>query len=149
MFRRDEEGCVSVLLPDYDKYIMYTAYHDVYLELMEKLRHNNSELDDLTDMLNGVTNDLPKMLRKIYSDLQLAIECELSQAGELDIENTTIEEFLDNKKQFEEFDSYYGYVEESIKRFYSELTSKDNKDKTFEEVLDKVVNQVKDYLLDA
>lgn len=138
MFRRDEEGCVSVLLPDYDKYIMYTAYHDVYLELMEKLKNVDGKLDDL-----------PKILRELYSKMQLAIECELDEASKLDIEDTTIEEFLDNKQQFEEFDSYYGYVEESIKKFYSELTSKDNKDKTFAEVLDKVMNQMKDYLLDA
>lgn len=138
MFRRDKEGCVSVLLPDYDKYIMYTAYHDVYLELMEKLKNVNGKLDDL-----------PKILRELYSKMQLAIECELDEASKLDIEDTTIEEFLDNKQQFEEFDSYYGYVEESIKKFYSELTSKDNKDKTFAEVLDKVMNQMKDYLLDA
>lgn len=138
MFRRDEEGCVSVLLPDYDKYIMYTAYHDVYLELMEKLKNVDGKLDDL-----------PKILRELYSKMQLAIECELDEASKLDIEDTTIEEFLDNKQQFEEFDSYYGYVEESIKKFYSELTSKDNKDKTFAEVLDKVMNQMKDYLLDT
>lgn len=138
MFRRDEEGCVSVLLPDYDKYIMYTAYHDVYLELMEKIKNVDGKLDDL-----------PKILRELYSKMQLAIECELDGASKLDIEDTTIEEFLDNKQQFEEFDSYYGYVEESIKKFYSELTSKDNKDKTFAEVLDKVMNQMKDYLLDA
>ena len=138
MFRRDEEGCVSVLLPDYDKYIMYTAYHDVYLELMEKLKNVDGKLDDL-----------PKILRELYSKMQLAIECELDEASKLDIEDTTIEEFLDNKQQFEEFDSYYGYVEESIKKFYSELTSKDNKDKTFAEVLDKVMNQMEDYLLDA
>lgn len=138
MFKRDEEGCVSVLLPDYDKYIMYTAYHDVYLELMEKLKNVDGKLDDL-----------PKILRELYSKMQLAIECELDEASKLDIEDTTIEEFLDNKQQFEEFDSYYGYVEESIKKFYSELTSKDNKDKTFAGVLDKVMNQMKDYLLDA